>query len=112
MRDYIEFCRGADLLFHDAQYTTEEYETKCGWGHSTFDDAVRLAIAADVKRLGLFHHDPDRSDADLDAQVGRCQELIDRAGSRVRCFGVAEGMTLEIGRARRPLRNFTQLQHA
>jgi phosphoribosyl 1,2-cyclic phosphodiesterase len=93
---YAEFCRNADLLFHDAQYTDEEYRRTCGWGHSTYQDATGLAIAAGVKRFGLFHHDPDRTDDDLDRQTDYCREQISRAGSSVECFPCAEGMVIEL----------------
>ncbi|MCX7826046.1 MAG: MBL fold metallo-hydrolase [Verrucomicrobiae bacterium] len=93
---YVEFCSGADLLIHDAQYTDAEYTTTRGWGHSTYADTVDLAIAAGVRRLGLFHHDPDRTDDDLDRQVESCRERIRAAGSKVECFACAEGMTLEV----------------
>lgn len=63
----IAFSRGADLLIHDAQYTTEEYldpqNPKQGYGHSTVDMAIEVAKAAGVKQLVLFHHDPDHDDA-------------------------------------------------
>jgi len=93
---YVECCRGADLLFHDAQYTDEEYRRTRGWGHSSYADATDLAIEAGVKSLGLIHHDPDRTDDDLDRQVEFCRERIHRAGSAVECFGVAEGMEIEL----------------
>lgn len=93
---YAEFCRGADLLFHDAQYTTEEYRYRRGWGHSTYTDATNLAIDAGVKRFGLFHHDPDRTDDALDRQVDFCREQIHQAGSSVECFTCAEGMVIEL----------------
>ena len=67
---------GADLLFHDGQYTTEEYAHRIGWGHSAFTDAVHFARAADVGRLVLFHHDPNHSDAELDELL-----YLARAGS-------------------------------
>lgn len=92
---YVEFCRGADLLFHDAQYTDEEYQKTRGWGHSTFRDATDLALEAGVKRLGLFHHDPDRTDDDLDRQVDFCRNRIKEAGAALQCFAVAEGMALD-----------------
>ncbi|HVJ18842.1 MAG TPA: MBL fold metallo-hydrolase [Polyangiaceae bacterium] len=57
-----DLAQGADVLIYDAQYTPEEYPTKVGWGHSTFDAGVALARAAGVKRLALFHHDPRRAD--------------------------------------------------
>jgi phosphoribosyl 1,2-cyclic phosphodiesterase len=54
--------QGADVLVYDAQYTPVEYETRCGWGHSTWLEATRVAKEAGVKQLVLFHHDPDRDD--------------------------------------------------
>jgi phosphoribosyl 1,2-cyclic phosphodiesterase len=93
---YTDFCRGADLLFHDAQYTVEEYENTRGWGHSTFADATDLAIEAGVSRLGLFHHDPNRTDDDLDRQVELCRDRIRLAGSSMDCLAIAEGMQFEL----------------
>ncbi|MBU0944685.1 MAG: MBL fold metallo-hydrolase [Proteobacteria bacterium] len=63
------FFRGADLLVHDSQYTDAEYQTKVDWGHSTFEHAIAAANRAGVKKLALFHHDPDRSDAQIDEMV-------------------------------------------
>jgi phosphoribosyl 1,2-cyclic phosphodiesterase len=93
---YIEFCRGADLLFHDAQYTEEEYKSTRGWGHSTIDQATDLAIEAKVKSLGLFHHDPDHSDDEISRQVGFCRERIRRKASTVECFATFEGMEMDL----------------
>jgi len=93
---YVEFCRGAGLLIHDAQYTGTEYQRTRGWGHSTYADTVDLAVASGVKRLGLFHHDPDRTDDDLDRQVEVCRERIREARSNIECFACAEGMMLEL----------------
>jgi phosphoribosyl 1,2-cyclic phosphodiesterase len=62
-----EFFAGADLLIHDAQYTRQEYDTgKRGWGHSPIEYAIEAAMRSQVKRLALFHHDPMRTDAQLD----------------------------------------------
>jgi len=94
--DYVEFCRGADLLFHDAQYTDDEYEKTRTWGHSTFKDAVDFAIEAGVRRLGLLHHDPDRTDDEIDAIVRWCKDCIREKNSALECFACAEGMTLEV----------------
>lgn len=93
---YVEFCQGADLLFHDAQYTEEEYTRARGWGHSTFGEAVDLGLEARVKCLVLFHHDPDRTDEDLDRQVQWCRERIRMAGSAMRCYAAEEGTTIEL----------------
>jgi len=93
---YLDACRGADLLIHDAQYTEAEYGWAKSWGHATYGDAVELALEAGVRRLGLFHHDPDRSDDELDRQVAWCQERIAAAGGRVECFACADGMELTV----------------
>ena len=62
-----EFYRDADLLVHDCQYTEEEYNNgKIGWGHSTFEHAIASASRAGVKKLAMFHHDPERTDAQID----------------------------------------------
>ena len=58
---------GADILIYDAQYTPDEYPSKVGWGHSTWQAGAELARAAGVPQLVLFHHDPNRSDAQLAA---------------------------------------------
>ena len=61
----LENAAGADVLIHDAQYTSEEYTQHKGWGHSTWQEAVELARKAQVKQLILFHHDPEHDDARL-----------------------------------------------
>lgn len=60
--------KGVDLLIHDAQFDREQLAGRRGWGHSAWEDVVDLAIQADVRRLFLFHHDPDATDDDLDAR--------------------------------------------
>jgi phosphoribosyl 1,2-cyclic phosphodiesterase len=61
----VEFCRGAKLLVHDAQYTDAEYAQRRGWGHSTYEQAIRLAADAGAGQLVCFHHDPNRLDDEL-----------------------------------------------
>lgn len=93
---YADFCRGADVLFHDAQYTDEEYASKKGWGHSRLSSVMDLGVSAGVKQLGLFHHDPDRSDDDLDRLGERCAREVRARTERTSCFPVREGMELVI----------------
>ena len=63
-----DFFAGADLLIYDAQYTLDEYRNgRVNWGHTSMEYAVEAANRAGVKKLALFHHDPDRSDSELDA---------------------------------------------
>ena len=61
-----QFFQGADLLIHDSQYTLSEYDTKVGWGHSPMEHAIDVARRTGVKKLALFHHDPERTDEQLD----------------------------------------------
>lgn len=67
---------GADLLLHDSQYTAEEYEGRLGWGHSSGSHAAAFSRAAEVRRLALFHHDPMRSDRQLDELYDDVAELV------------------------------------
>lgn len=94
--EYLEYCKNADLLIHDAQYTKEEYKYTYGWGHTTYDDAIDFAIEAGVKRFGIFHHDPDRSDTDLERQVELCKEKVRKKNAFVECFAVYEGQVLDL----------------
>jgi phosphoribosyl 1,2-cyclic phosphodiesterase len=59
----LKLSHKADVLIYDSQYTPEEYGAKKGWGHSTFEEGIRLAKAAGVARYVLFHHDPGQADA-------------------------------------------------
>lgn len=62
-----QFVQGADLLIYDTQYTAQEYmANRIGWGHSPIENAIDIAQKSGVKRLALFHHDIQRSDAQLD----------------------------------------------
>jgi phosphoribosyl 1,2-cyclic phosphodiesterase len=61
-----QFFAGADLLIHDAQYTAAEYGARINWGHTSIEYAIAAANRAGVKKLALYHHDPDRTDATLD----------------------------------------------
>lgn len=62
----LELCKNADILIHDAMYTEQEYPSKIGWGHSSTRHVFQIARRAGVKKLFLFHHDPDHSDDRLD----------------------------------------------
>ena len=96
-----EFVRGADLLVHDAMYTEEEYAARDGWGHSTFRQALRLAEEAGVRRLLFFHHDPERSDEELDGIVGRVRDEALARGSTVAMEAAAEGFAFSLDVAAR-----------
>ncbi|MEE9911312.1 MAG: MBL fold metallo-hydrolase [Deltaproteobacteria bacterium] len=94
--DYLEFSRGADLLIHDAEYRDAEYPKRRGWGHSTIEQAVGLALDAGVKQLGLFHHNQDRLDAEIDDMVAACHRIISGKKSTLECFAVHQLMELAL----------------
>jgi phosphoribosyl 1,2-cyclic phosphodiesterase len=91
---FVEFVRGAQVLVHDTMYRADEYSSYVGWGHSTYEDAVELALEASVERLVLFHHHPERTDDEVDRCVASCRELVKARGARLEVIAAAEGMTL------------------
>lgn len=90
--EIADFCRGADVLCHDAQYLADEIEARRGWGHSSIDEALDLAVEAGVGRLILFHHDPDRTDTELDAVQDYARERL--ASHDIRCTVAYQGLVL------------------
>lgn len=93
---HIDFLRDADLVIHDAQYTAEEYPEKVGWGHSTIEYAVDMALAANVRELALYHHDPMRGDDAVDQLLARARARVKAAGGTLSVVGAAEGNTIEL----------------
>ena len=94
--EYVRICQGADLLIHDAEYTPEEYQRFPMFGHSSYVDALDLALSAGVKRFGLFHHNQCRTDDQLDQLVADCRERVSRAGSALEVFALSTGLVLEV----------------
>jgi phosphoribosyl 1,2-cyclic phosphodiesterase len=86
----LDLARQADVFVYDAQYTAEEYPTRIGWGHSTPEEAIKLAREAQAKRLVLFHHDPSHDDAFIAAMEAKAQAEFSA------CQSAREGLELEI----------------
>ena len=90
----LTLARNADVLIYDATYTEEEYSSpassRVGWGHSTWQEAVKVARAANVKKLVIFHHDPLHNDDFLD-RLGEqaAQEFPDTLMAR-------EGLSIQL----------------
>ncbi len=95
-KDYRAFCEGCELLFHDAEYTPDEYEYSIEWGHSTYTDALELALSSGVRRLGLIHHNRDRTDQGLDQILEKCCSIAKQRGSGLQCFIVGRDMSFEV----------------
>ena len=86
----LELARDTDLMIYDGNYTDEEFPSHVGWGHSTWQQGVRLANAAGVKTLAIFHHDPGHHDTMLDAIS------VDAQACRPGTIIAREGLTLHL----------------
>ncbi|MEY4918375.1 MAG: hypothetical protein RL616_2288 [Verrucomicrobiota bacterium] len=95
-REMIDFIREADVLILDSQYDREEYKTHTGWGHGCVDDSVALALKASVKKLVLFHHDPDHDDKKIDSFVSYARRLVKKAGSKMKVEAAREGLVIPV----------------
>ena len=92
----VELCRGADLMIYDSSYTDEEYPRYKGWGHSTWQEGMRVADAAGVGTLAIFHHDPSHDDAFMDDVAKKAAALRPGSapGGLPRVVVAHEGLTL------------------
>lgn len=92
--DLVRHVSGADLLIQDGQYARTVYEKMtAGWGHGTPDYCARLAATGKVKRLGLTHHDPNATDADVDQRVQDARDWLiehDHPALAANTFGCAD----------------------
>lgn len=93
----LELCDGADLLIHDAQYTTDEFREKLHWGHCTVDYAVLVAREAGARHLVLYHHDPAHGDDDLDRLLEGARRTAARLGVD-EVSSAYEGLEIELKR--------------
>jgi phosphoribosyl 1,2-cyclic phosphodiesterase len=91
-----EFIKGTDVLVMDSQYDRQEYASHRGWGHACMDDVVQLSLEAGVKRLFLFHHDPDHDDARIDQMVDHARKLVAEKKGRLQVNAAREGETVEL----------------
>jgi ribonuclease BN (tRNA processing enzyme) len=95
--ELLDFIRAADLLILDSQYDRTEYRRHIGWGHGCVDDSVALALKAGVKKLVMFHHDPEHDDKKIDALVKHARCLVARAKGKLKVEAAHEGMVLKFG---------------
>jgi CheY-like chemotaxis protein len=98
--EYIErladFARGADVLITDCTYLDEEYQRRICWGHSSVSQVADFAARARPKALYLFHHDPDQSDAVIDAKLAQMQELLAAHGAATRAVAPEQLAEVEV----------------
>ena len=95
--DVLELCDGADLVIHDAQHTTPEYEYKRDWGHCTVDYAIHVARESGARELALFHHCPSHGDDKLDEILRDARDLVAHTGGP-EIIAASDGLTVELRR--------------
>lgn len=98
--DYIErlseFLHGVDVLIHDTSYFDQEYPGKINWGHSSISQVINLAEKAKVKKLFLFHHDPEHGDHELDLKLAEARRVASEKGAEFECLNASEGETWDL----------------
>jgi phosphoribosyl 1,2-cyclic phosphodiesterase len=94
--ELVRFVEGVDLLVHDAMYAPEDIGQHLGWGHSSWEEAVDLAVEARVARLMLFHHRPERTDDEMDAVTRHAQARADRTEHAIEVLAASEGLHLSL----------------
>ena len=95
----VRLCEGADLVIYDTMFTPEDYRRIPHYGHSRPADAVEICREAGAARLALFHHAPERTDAEIDAHPRRHAR---RRAKRVAQAGHRRGVRgpgVELGQA-------------
>lgn len=92
----IAFTKDVDLLIHDSQYIAADMPMKVGWGHSVVDDVLELARSANPGELALFHHDPDRTDAQLDEILKTGEIWLAEHSPDCRLSVAAEGASYQV----------------
>ncbi|MEP6955636.1 MAG: response regulator [Chthoniobacterales bacterium] len=87
----VEFLDGTDVLLLDTQYTDTEYQKHIGWGHGSLSRVVSLALAARVRKLILFHHDPNHDDEKIDEMLEGARLLVVDSGQDMEVEAAREG---------------------
>lgn len=92
----VKFLDGVDLLIHDAMYTSQELETHRGWGHSSIEEAVTLAAEANVRRLVMFHHEPEHDDTVMDGLLADARAAAKRRKGPQEVLAAQDGLRLTL----------------
>jgi len=92
----INKCRNADVLIHDAQYIEEDMPLKHGWGHSLIRQVTEIGNEAKVKNLVYFHHEPERTDEELDSLYNVEKTWLKEKGSKTNPIFAKEGLTISL----------------
>ena len=74
-KELVDFLYGTDALIYDSTYDDNNFSNYIGWGHSTWQEAIRLAKASNVKKLFIFHHNPENNDKTMDNIQKKCLQI-------------------------------------
>ncbi len=96
LKQFIDFCQDSDVLIHDAHYLPEEMVKTAGFGHSSYEDAFKLGVEANVKHLIFFHHDPDRKDNEIETIVKLYRKKRDNLEISMKLDAASEGLSYVI----------------
>lgn len=94
--DFISFCKEAEVLIHDAQYLDKELQNNSGFGHSSYEQALKLGLSANVKHLVFFHHNPSRKDDEIDKIVSEIQNDLKSTNSNLIVSAAKEGQIINV----------------
>jgi len=97
--EWVNYLHGVDVLIHDAQYTQADMPHKHGWGHSLISQVRQLAVDAEVGALVMFHHDPDRSDSELDEIQIENEIHLKSHRAPAKSICAAEGMRIKLSQS-------------
>ena len=86
----IDICRDTDLMIYDGTYTDDEFPKFWNFGHSTWEEGLRLAEEAGAKRYVIFHHRPTRSDRALDGIEAEARSRMRRS------WAASEGLVIKL----------------
>jgi phosphoribosyl 1,2-cyclic phosphodiesterase len=93
----VRLCEGADLVVYDTMFTPDDYQRIPHFGHSRPSDALQICREAGAKQLVLFHHAPERTDAEIDTILAETREAQRRDGGKLDIVAAYEGLEIEPG---------------
>jgi len=96
--EVVRLCEGADLVVYDTMFTAEDYRSFPHYGHSRPSDAIEICRDAGVKTLALYHHAPERSDAEVDAMLAEARRVSGHEARELQVIAAYEGLDVPLGK--------------
>jgi phosphoribosyl 1,2-cyclic phosphodiesterase len=96
--EVVRLCEGADLVVYDTMFTAEDYRSLPHYGHSRPSDAIEICHDAGAKMLALYHHAPERSDAEVDSMLADARRVSADAARELQVVAAYEGLDVALGK--------------